>query len=181
MRHGAVLAAAPGARSIPDGSALTSLWLAGFEGADHINRHGQAVDIVRITGHADVLNSDFARIAALGFGAARESIGWRLAEPHGGGRFDFSRALATARAAEHHGVQVLWTFMHYGVPPDVNLLDDAFIPRFVEFAAATARVLRPYGASAPVITPVNEISYLAWAVCESNAMHPHVGTKSDPR
>ena len=137
--------------------------------------------MVRITGHADALDADFARIAALGFGAARESLGWRIAEPGGGGRFDFARALATARAAERHGVQVLWTLMHYGVPPDVNLLDDAFIARFVDFAAAAARALRPYGASAPVITPINEISYLAWAVCESNTIHPHVGDRSDPR
>ncbi|MEO6363896.1 MAG: glycosyltransferase [Caldimonas sp.] len=155
--------------------------MAGFEGADHINLHGEPLDMVAITGHAEHHDADFRRLASLGLRGIRESIGWRLAEPEGGGRFDFTRTLRLADAARRHGLQVAWTFMHYGVPHDVSLLDDGFIARFVDFAAAAARALRPFAETPPVYTPINEISYLAWACCESNFIHPHVGVRDDPR
>lgn len=137
--------------------------------------------MVAITGHAEAFEADYARLAGLGLDGARESIGWRLAEPQGGGRFDFTRAVAMAAAARRRGVTIAWTLMHYGVPPDVSLLDDAFIPRFADYAEAAVRALAPHLGPGPVFTPINEISYLAWAVCESNAMHPHVGDRADPR
>ena len=161
-------------------SPLAGFWMAGFEGADHVNMHGEPLDMVGLTGHADAMEADYGRLAARGFATVRESIGWRLTEQPGG-RFDFARARRCARAAERHGLQVAWTLMHYGVPADVSLLDDAFCERFVAFAAAAARELRPLTASAPIYTPINEISYLAWAACESNFIHPHVGERSDPR
>ena len=164
-----------------DTSPLKSFWMAGFEGADHVNMHGEPLDMVGITGHDAQVDEDYRRLAQRGLGSVRESVGWRLAEPAGGGRFDFSRALRFAAAARRHGLQLAWTFMHYGVPPDVSLMDDRFCDRFVDFAAAAARALRPCSESAPVYTPINEISYLAWAACESNFIHPHVGDRSDPR
>jgi len=160
---------------------LRSFWMAGFEGADHVNCHGEPLDMARITGHAGGAESDYARLAAFGLRTVRESIGWRVSEPRGRGRFDFGRALTTARAAERCGLQVLWTLMHYGTPPDVSLLDDTFIERFVEFAAAVARALRPWHREAPIYTPINEISFLAWGVCETSLFHPYVGDRRDPR
>ena len=162
-------------------SPLQSFWMAGFEGADHRNVLGEPLDMVGITAHDARVDGDFARLAARGLGGVRESIGWRLAEPRGGGRFDFSRTLRIAESARRHGLQILWTLMHYGVPEDVSLLDDSFCGRFVDFAAAAARALRPWHDTAPVYTPINEISYLAWATCESNFIHPHVGDRADPR
>ena len=104
----------------------------------------------------------------------RESIGWRLAET-APGRWDFSRAVRCARAAERAGVQIQWTLMHYGTPPDVSLFDDALIPRFARFAAAAADALAPWAAEPPVYTPVNEIGFVAWTVSETNHMHPYRG------
>ncbi len=160
---------------------LRGHWMAGFEGADHLNMHGQPLDMVGIAGHAQSLDADYARVSGLGMRVVRESIGWRLAEPSGGGRFDFVRARAMASAAERHGVQVLWTLMHYGTPPDVSLLDDAFIARFADYAGAAARELRGSQELAPIYTPINEISYLAWAVCETSAIAPYIGDRADPR
>jgi beta-glucosidase/6-phospho-beta-glucosidase/beta-galactosidase len=159
--------------------------MAGFEGADHVNAHGLGNDMVALSGHADAIDEDFARLAALGLTTVRESIGWRIAEPRplaaGPARFDFRRTLAIARAADRHGIEVLWTLMHYGVPADTSLMDDALVGRFAAFAEAVAHTLAPYGSRPPVFTPINEISYLAWAACETNAMHPHVGDRADPR
>ncbi len=152
--------------------------MGGFEGADHVNGAGVALDMAASSGHFDRLDEDHANAAARGFGAVRESIGWRLAEPVPG-RFDLARALRIAESAERHGLQVVWTLMHYGTPPDLDLFDNALVPRFAAFAAAVARALGPRSARAPVYNLVNEIGFLAWAVSATNLMHPYRGDPDD--
>jgi beta-glucosidase/6-phospho-beta-glucosidase/beta-galactosidase len=147
--------------------------MGGFEGADHLNQQGRALDMVEASGHLAHLDQDYARMAAWGLRTVRESVGWRLSERDG--VFDFSRATRIARTARRHGVQVLWTLMHYGTPADVSLLDDSFCERFARFAAAAAATLADVSDGAPVYTPVNEVSFLAWAASETNMLHPYQG------
>lgn len=153
-------------------SPFHSFWMGGYEGADHINGRGEALDLVRSTGHLARLDEDYRAAAALGLRTVRETIGWRLAEPRPG-NYDLRRARRMAQSARAHGVQVLWTLMHYGTPGDVNLFDDAFIGRFADFAAAVAAALRPLSDSAPVYNLINEINFVAWAVSETNLLYPY--------
>jgi len=155
-----------------------SFWMAGFEGADHRNAHGIPLDLVRANGHLDQVDDDYRRVAALGLRTVRESVGWRLAEPAGAsrtgaGRFDFGRALRFADSAARHGLQILWTLMHYGRPDDVDLFADDFADRFAEFAGAAARALRNTSDGPRIYTPINEISFLAWAISETYLIHPY--------
>ncbi len=156
-----------------------SFWMGGYEGADHVNGRGDALDMVRATGHDRLLARDYREARRLGLRCVRESVGWRLSEP-APGTWDFARAQHMARAARREGLQVLWTLMHYGVPPDLTLLDDALIPRFARFAAAAAAAIRPLCPGPRFYTPINEISFLAWAASSSDAMGPagavHEGT-----
>jgi UDP-galactopyranose mutase len=166
------------APAIDTAAPYRSFWMAGFEGADHRNAHGIPLDLVHATGHLERVDEDYRRVAALGFGAIRESVGWRLCEPNGatgsgGARFDFSRALRFAEAANRHGLQLLWTLMHYGRPADVDLFEDDFADRFADFAGAAARALRGSGAGPAIYTPINEISFLAWAISETHLIHPY--------
>ncbi len=149
-----------------------SFWMGGFEGADHLNRQGVPLDMASACGHVRHLDGDYSRAVAHGVRVVRESIGWRLSE-QSPGRFDFSRAEAMARTANRHGVQVVWTLMHYGTPPDVDLHDDRFIDRFAAFAAAAARAIGPHTDAAPVFNPINEIGFLAWAVSETSQIWPY--------
>ena len=149
-----------------------SFWMGGYEGADHINGSGVALDLARANGHLDRLDEDYERAAALGLRTVRESIGWRLAEP-APGRFDFARVRLTAQAARRHGLQVVWTLMHYGTPADVDLRDDGLIDRYARFAARVAETLGPLVADAPVYNPINEIGFLAWAASETGLMQPY--------
>ncbi len=163
---------------------IRSFWMAGFEGADHLNGHGEPLDMVRASGHLAQLDADYARVAALGLCTVRESVGWRLSErPLGAGRsaFDFTRLVGCARAARRHGLQVLWSLMHYGTPADVDLFDDAFEERFVRYAAAVATALRPLSDEPPVYTPINEIGFLAWAVAETRLMQPYASRQGGER
>lgn len=152
-------------------SPYQSFWMGGFEGADHLNVLGEPLDMVTATGHLHSFDADYANLARLGVRTVRESVGWRLCERDG--RFDFSRPLRFAEAAQRHGVQILWSLMHYGTPDGVSMLDDDFGPRFADFAASAARSLRPLTPHAPVYTPINEIGFLAWGVSETDMFHPY--------
>jgi hypothetical protein len=149
---------------------LASFWIGGFEGADHRNGAGVPLDMAAVTGHRRRLDDDYAQLARLGVRTVRESVGWRLSEI-APGRFDFTWMRRCMQAADRHGLQVLWTFMHYGMPDDLHVMAPAFVPRFVAFARAAARALRACEARwPPVVTPVNEIGFLAWALAETDTM-----------
>lgn len=139
--------------------------MGGFEGADHVNESGRALDMAEASGHLDHLEDDHARAAAAGIGTVRESIGWRLAEGEPG-RHDFARACRIAASARRAGLQVVWTLMHYGLPPDLGYLDDALIDRFACFAAAAVAALRDAGAPPLVCNPINEIGFISWLVSQ---------------
>ncbi|HEX4272319.1 MAG TPA: hypothetical protein VHZ32_13075, partial [Rhizomicrobium sp.] len=137
---------------------FSSFWMASFEGSDHINRFGQELALNQLTGHQEHAAADYERAAQFQMRTVRESVGWRLSEHQG--RFDFSHLAARARAAADAGVQVIWTLLHYGWPDDVDVLSDAFVPRFARYAAAAAAQLARYGTAVPVYAPIHEISYL---------------------
>jgi len=151
---------------------LPSFWMGGYEGADHVNGAGEALDLVGATGHDRCLDADYRAARRLGLRCVRESIGWRLCERAGGGEWDLSRAVRMAEAARRQGVQILWTVMHYGVPDDLTLLDPALVPRFARFAAEVARVLTPLCPGPRIYTPVNEISFLSWTASATTEMGP---------
>jgi beta-glucosidase/6-phospho-beta-glucosidase/beta-galactosidase len=145
-------------------SAFSSFWMAGFEGADHIDLHGTPLDMVASTGHAVLLAAEYQRVADLGLTTVRESVGWRVCSPDSFKRINFSRMQLAAEAAMTHGVQVLWSLIHYGMPPDVRVTDIDFADRFAEFAGAAARKLRNLTGAPSIYNPVNEIGFLAWAM-----------------
>ena len=157
-----------------------SFWMGGFEGADHRNSAGLPLDMARASGHLQRLSEDYAAAARLGLGTVRESIGWRLAEtaPQ---TWDLKRAEGMARCAKDHGLQVLWSLMHYGTPPDVSLFDDALIPRFAAFGAEVARKLGPLSDEGPVYSLINEIGFLAWAASETSLIWPYRRAASSSR
>ena len=145
---------------------LAGFWMGGYEGADHVNADGVALDLVVSSGHLARLDEDHRRAAGAGLRVVRESIGWRLSEAPGGA-IDLSRALEVQASARRHGLQVAWTLMHYGLPADLSLHDDALIPRLARFAAEVARTI-----GAAVYTPVNEIGFLAWCASQQGLLAP---------
>ena len=155
-----------------NGSPFHSFWMGGFEGADHRNRFGTPLDMACASGHLEHLDADYAGAAERGLGGVRESVGWRISEP-APSRHDFGRVQTMARAGRRHGLQIVWTLMHYGTPADVDLHDDRFIDRFAAFAAAAARAIGPLSEAPPVYNPINEIGFLAWAVAETSRIHPY--------
>jgi protoporphyrinogen oxidase/glycosyltransferase involved in cell wall biosynthesis len=141
---------------------FATFWQAGYEGSDHVNHAGRPQDMNRVTGHVDRARGDYALLQQFGIQTVRESIGWRLVERDG--MFDFSILDARLRAAQELGLQICWTFCHYGWPDDVDVYGPDFVPRFARYCRAAAEYLAPYAGAAPVYSPVNEISFTSWGL-----------------
>lgn len=158
-------------------SPFLSFWQAGFEGADHLNGSAQALCMNSMTDHHRQASSDYGRLAVLGLRTIRESASWRQIDHKG--KFDFKRVQDLCRHARERNLQVMWTCSHYGIPSDVDIFSDAFPRRLADYCHALAHAVRPYrhGALPAIYTPINEISFLAWAVCETGLIHPHRGDR----
>ncbi|TFW20961.1 glycosyltransferase, partial [Duganella callida] len=146
--------------SVRDSAPYASFWQAGYEGADHINQAGVPLQLNRDTGHLQRAREDYDLLQQFGIRTVRESAGWRLCERDG--RYDFSSLDSRLRAARELGLQICWTFCHYGWPQDLDFLGPEFVPRFARYCRALAEYLAPWAGPQPVYTPLNEISFTSW-------------------
>jgi beta-glucosidase/6-phospho-beta-glucosidase/beta-galactosidase len=111
------------------------------------------------------VDDDYLRLHEQGIATVRDTVRWHLIESIPGS-FDFSTVEPMIRASERHHMQIVWDLCHYGWPRDLDVFSEAFIDRFAEFCRATARFVRDHSDRVPIYTPVNEISFLAWAAGE---------------
>lgn len=116
------------------------------------------IDATRHDVHAA---SDFLRLKALGINTVREGLRWHLIEASPGS-YDFSSVDLQLRAAEALGIEVIWDLFHYGYPGGLDIFSGEFVERFRAFAAAFARFYRFRTGKAPIVIPVNEISFFSW-------------------
>lgn len=181
MRPGLHLAAAspapllrplPGPqRRRPAGLGLPGFFLGGFECSALRRPDGQRLDLLATTGHDRLCDADFALLKRNGMAAARDGLRWHLIET-APGHYAWDSALPMLRAARRRGVRVIWDLCHYGWPDGLDIWSGAFVERFARFAAAAARVVRDESDAPPVLCPVNEISYWAWAGGETGRFGP---------
>jgi beta-glucosidase/6-phospho-beta-glucosidase/beta-galactosidase len=150
---------------------LKSFWIAGFEGASHINSSGKRLDMVHSTQHDLLVDSDYSMLRDVGIQVVRESVRWHLIERYG--QFDFSSLDPMLRAANENGVQVIWTLCHYGWPDDLDLFSPNFVRRFVRFVGEVAQYIADHSNAEPLYSPINEISFICWAICHSDLMYPY--------
>jgi len=148
-----------------------SFWMAGFDGTDHLDGLRTAQAGHDGTAYRRRVEADYAAVRAAGVQCIRESVGWRSSAR--GDAFDFESVILRAQCARDAGLQIVWTFCHAGWPDDIDIATAGFVERFHHFAGAAARALAPYAdAQAPVYTPVNEISFLSWALAETSLFGP---------
>ncbi|HZP82806.1 MAG TPA: hypothetical protein VFB21_14295 [Chthonomonadaceae bacterium] len=150
---------------------LPSFVIAGFECSTPINRDLRRIDELALTQHDRHVREDYRRLRELGICAARDGVRWNLIDQ--GGRLDFSSVLPFVVAAEAEGITVIWDLFHYGYPDDLDIFSDDFIVRFADYAYAFARLIARRSDAVPFYTPVNEISYFAWAAGDEALFAPH--------
>lgn len=148
-----------------------SVFLGGFECSCHRTEDGRRLDLHASTRHRDLADGDYARLRSVGMTAARDGIPWANVE-RAGGEHDFSSVLPLLRAADRHRVLVAWDLMHFGWPDDADVFAPSFPARFGRYAAACARFVSNESDRPHLFTPVNEMSFLAWAGGDVRCMNP---------
>ena len=152
-------------------SLFQTFFLGGFECSCHQLRSGKRLDLINATGHDQHVRADYERLRAVGIATARDAVRWHLIETHPY-HYDFASFLPMVQAAQETGVQVIWDLFHYGWPNDLDIFQPEFVKRFRAFAKAFAHVFANETDSTPIISPVNEISYFAWAAGDAGYINP---------
>jgi beta-glucosidase/6-phospho-beta-glucosidase/beta-galactosidase len=145
--------------------------MGGFESACHVNSAGVRLDMLEATQHDRFLTQDYAALRAMRIGTVRDTIRWHRVEAVPG-QYDFSSIDRYVDAANQAGIEVIWDLLHYGWPDGLDIYSRDFVDRFGAFCGATARHLRDRLPAPRFYTPVNELSFLAWAAGEVAWFHP---------
>jgi hypothetical protein len=146
------------------------VFLGGFECSCHRLPDGRRLDLAWSTRHLEFADADYARLRSVGMTGCRDGVSWVHAARSGA--YDFSRALPLVRAATRHRIRVIWDLMHFGWPHDIDVFSPSFPSRFAAYAAAFAGWLTSESDEVPFITPINEMSFLAWAGGDVRCMNP---------
>jgi beta-glucosidase/6-phospho-beta-glucosidase/beta-galactosidase len=158
-------------------NAFQSFFLGGFECSTHRLRNGKRLDLVRATKHDYFAERDYRLLQRHGISTVREGLRWHLIETQPR-RYDFSSAHPIIRAARDTGTQVIWDFWHYGWPDDIEIFSADFISRFTQFAVKATKVLSE-SFEAPLICPINEISFFSWAGGDAGIFNPFSRNRGD--
>lgn len=162
----------------PESSLFKSYLMGGFECSTHRRRGGKRLDLIAATRHDEFAEADYLRLLNIGMKTARDGLRWHLIEtmPH---FYDFSSLNKQIEAAQKTGIQIIWDFFHYGFPDDLDIFSREFVERFARFSAASAEFLHNNLDQTLIISPVNEISFFAWAAGEVGIFHPFEKERGD--
>ncbi len=138
-----------------------SFWQAGYECADHLNRHGDRVNILKETFHDVLVEEDYARLIPLNLFTVREGICWNAVEKSPG-KYDWTEVTHRIKAGQQYGIQQIWDIFHFGYPDDLSPLHPRFTERFANVCRDFARLWRSLTDETLIVTPVNEISFISW-------------------
>ncbi|RZJ70612.1 hypothetical protein [Flavobacterium sp.] len=135
--------------------------MGGYECADHINRSGNRVNLLRETEHDTRVYEDYGLLTQAGVKVVREGICWSEVEiePF---QFDFSEVHNRMKAAEQHGIQQIWDLIHFGYPDGLYPTHPHFCDRFVALCEAFAIFYKANSYQQLFVVPINEISFLSW-------------------
>ena len=150
---------------------FASFFMGGFECSTLVRRDGVRLDLLASTGHAASAANDYRRLRDAGLVTVRDGLRWHLIEQDPG-RYDWSSLLVLAKAARQAGVQVVWDLCHYGWPDGLDIWSSEFPARLGLLAGEAARVIADATGAAPLLCPVNEMSFWAWAGGEVGRFGP---------
>lgn len=151
-----------------------SFIMGGYECADHINRSGIRVDLLRATGHEARVAEDYYLARSIGIRTVREGIRWGFVEraPYD---YNFDEVRHRIRAGMQADIQQCWDLCHFGYPDDLMPTHPHFAARFAALCQAFVQVYRQEAPDKPlIITPINEISFLSWHSGEVRGTVPFV-------
>lgn len=140
---------------------FNTFFIGGYECADHINRSGERVNLLKETQHDIRVKEDYEALAAIGIKTVREGICWSNVEKscHA---YDFSEVQNRIEIANSLGIQQIWDLIHFGYPDDLYPTHPLFSRRFEKLCEAFALFFRSVSKQELFVVPINEISFLSW-------------------
>jgi hypothetical protein len=173
---GDVAATMPGGERPQPEALFDGFFCAGFECSDHRLANGVRLDLLASTRHDELADADYERLRGLDIRTCREGASWVRCEPRRG-VFDFSTLLERLRAASRHAVQIIWDLMHFGWPDDLEIFAPTFPQRFGSYAKSLARFLSQHAEPPFLFSPINEMSFLAWAGGDVRVLNPFAAAR----
>jgi beta-glucosidase/6-phospho-beta-glucosidase/beta-galactosidase len=153
-----------------------SFWQAGFECADHLNYHGDRVDLLKETGHELLIDEDYAALKPFQIQTVREGIRWNRVEKKPG-LYDWTDVIERIEAGQRNGIQQLWDICHFGFPDDLSPLQPHFSERLAAVSQSFVQLWHSLSDEPLVITPINEISFLSWLGGEVRGTVPYTSAR----
>ncbi|MEA9391966.1 beta-glucosidase [Acerihabitans sp. TG2] len=143
-------------------SIFQSFFQGGFDCSTETRGDGRRIDIINASGHEMLASKDYAQLAEQNITTVRDGVRWHLIEPSPG-HYDWSSFLSMFHAAQANHLQIIWDLCHFGWPDHVDVWKPEFVAQFAHFAGAVAAKMRDEGVTGQYFTPINAISFLAWA------------------
>ncbi|MDQ3870011.1 MAG: b-glycosidase, partial [Chloroflexota bacterium] len=144
-------------------SIFPTFFLSGFECSTFLWKDRGRRDLVAETQHRENARDDYALLRDLGIAVSREGVPWPLVETRSG--YDFASVDVLLDAMNRAQVLPIWDLCHYGYPDDADPFAPDFEDRFARYCRAAAEYLIPRvaGRGPNFFTPINEITYFAFA------------------
>lgn len=137
---------------------------------------GRRMDMVISSGHDMLLEKDYASLAQEGLLTARDGARWHLIEATPNA-YDWRSFLPMVHAATRHDMQIIWELAHFGYPEHLDIWRASFVDHFERFARAMAQLMRDEGVEHPFFTPINQISFWAWAGADVSWLDPYASER----
>ena len=150
-----------------------SFWWAGYECTDQQNCFGNRVDLLRQTGHLQLIQDDYSDLTPFTIRTVREGIQWSQVEkrPY---QYDWSVVETMLIAGHRQGIQQVWDLCHFGYPDDLTPLHPMFARRFAALCRAFVRFYRDrYPDDTLIVTPINEVSFISWLGGDARGTSPY--------
>ncbi len=152
---------------------FAGFWMAGYECCDMINRYGDRVDLLRLTGHLERLEEDYRLLDYFDMKSIREGIRWSTVETSPG-VYDWQAVSFIIRTAVTGGKQILFDLCHFGFPSDLTPFHPHLTSRFVALCRSFVALYRSIQPEGPlIVTPINEVNFLAWLGGEIASTSPY--------
>jgi beta-glucosidase/6-phospho-beta-glucosidase/beta-galactosidase len=157
-----------------------TFFISGFECSTFLWKDQGRRDLAAETQHLAHADADYGMLRDCGIAVAREGIPWPLAD-RGDGRYDFSGIDPLIAAMNRAQILPIWDLCHYGYPDGAEPLLDpkAFVDRFARYCRAAAEYVCPRVRGPHFFTPINEITFWAFAGGEWGWMGPFGKTKEE--
>jgi hypothetical protein len=155
-----------------------TFFLSGFECSTFLWKDGRRRDLVAETQHREHALEDYRLLRGLGIAVAREGIPWPMVDA-GGGRYDFSLIAPMVEALRETRISAIWDLCHYGFPDGADPFRDDFCSRFADYCRAAAQHVGRELPGPHYFTPINEITFFAFAGGNWGWIAPYGRSKAD--